>query len=313
MLKLPQELTYRSGKLSSSILSGIISSFADHALNFAPPPEESKISRPAPVQPSALTACVHTQESADKLKAKFAKSGKVDVLVNENVRGVKAGAIIILGVEPSVYADVLAEEGMRGALAGKILISVVGGVPIAKLKSAIYGVNASAKLDGEKQCQIVRVTPSTASAVRDSVSLIIQEGDEPYAPSALNPVYSLFLRVGSVKIWPGSLAGVGATLCASSPAFFSLMLEGAVDGAVELGIDRAEALGMAAAAMRGVAGLVTGGAEPEEVRRKVATSGGSTEAGLRVLEEGGARKLMSDAVKKTCTATAGLGDEKSKG
>lgn len=311
--KLSQKLTYASGKLSASILEGIISSFSDHALNFAPPPEESKISRPAPVQPSALTACVHHQESADKLAKKFAKSAKVSVLANENVRGVKEGAIIILGVEPSVYQDVLAEEGMRGALAGKILVSLVGGVSIAKLKSAIYGVNAAGKLDGAKQCQIVRVTPSTASAVRDSVTLVIQEGEELYPPSTLDPVYSLFLRVGSVKIWPESLAGVGGTLCASSPAFFSLMLEGAVDGAVELGVDRAEALSMAAAAMRGAAALVASGEEPEEVRRKVATPGGSTEAGLKVLEEGGARKLMIDAIKKTSTATGGLGDTKSEG
>lgn len=255
---------------------------------------------------------MHQQESADKLTAKFAKSGKVDVLANENVRGVKAGAIIVLGVEPNVYEDVLAEEGMRDALAGKILVSLVGGVTIAKLKSAIYGANAPAKNDSGKECQIIRVTPNTASAVRDSVSLIIQECDEHYPPSTLNPVYSLFLRVGSVKIWPDALAGVGATLCASSPAFFSLMLDGAVDGAVALGIDRAEALSMAAAAMRGVAALVDGGEEPEEVRRKVATPGGSTEAGLKVLEEGDARKLMCNAIKKTATATGGLGDKNSK-
>ncbi len=90
------------------------------------------------------------------------------------------------------------------------------------------------------------------------------------------------------------------------------MLDGAVDGAVALGIDRAEALSMAAAAMRGVAALVDGGEEPEEVRRKVATPGGSTEAGLKVLEEGDARKLMCNAIKKTATATGGLGDKNSK-
>lgn len=308
--RLPHGLTYALGKLSSSILEGIISSFSDHALNFAPPPEEGKISKPPPVQPSSLTACVHQQESADKLKEKFEKSGKVDVLANENVRGVKEGAIILLGVEPNLCEDVLAAEGMRDALANKILVSLVGGVSIAKLKKAIYGVNASAKLDKEKQCQIIRVTPSTASAVRDSVSLIIQEGDEHYPPSTLNPVYSLFMRVGSVKVWPDSLAGIGGSLCASSPAFFSLLLEGAVDTAVELGIERTEALNMAAAAMRGAAALITSGEEPSEVRRKIATPGGSTEAGLKVLEEGGAKDLVSQALKKTSTATGSLGDKK---
>jgi len=299
------------GKLSSAILEGIIASLSDHALRFAAPPQGSSITHPTPIQPSALIACVRQEHSATELTKKFAKSGKVQVFANENVRGVKEGAIIILGVEPSVYQDVLAEEGMREALAGKILVSLVGGVSISKLRAAIYGDNPLAVSSEEKQCQIVRVTPSTASAVRDSVSLIIEEGDEHYPSSTLDPVYSLFLRVGSVKIWRDSLSAAGATLSASSPAFFALALEGAVDGAVELGIDRVEALEMAAAAMRGAAALVTRGEEPSEVRRKVATPGGSTEAGLKLLEEkGDMRNVMKEAIVATATRVGGLGEKK---
>lgn len=136
---------------------------------------------------------------------------------------------------------------MRDALSGKTLVSILGGVSITKLKQAIYGENVLVEVDKEKQCQIIKVIPSTASAVRDSFTLIIEE-NEPYPPSTLDPVHSLFLRVGSVKLWPDTLGPVGATLSASSSAFFALMLEGAVDGAVDLGNDRAEAMQMAAAA-----------------------------------------------------------------
>lgn len=307
----PPPLIIPSGKLSSAILEGIIASLSDHALRFAPPPQESSITHPTPIQPSALIACVRQEQSAASLKEKLDKTGKVQVFTNENVRGVKEGAIVVLGVEPNVYEDVLAEEGMRDALAGKILVSVVGGVSIEKLRSAIYGSNPLAVSKDEKQCQIIRVTPNTASAVRDSVSLIIEEGREHYPPSTLNPVYSLFLRVGSVKIWPDSLSGAGATLAASSPAFFALALEGAVDGAIQLGVDRKEALSMAAGAMRGAAALVTAGEEPEEVRRKVATPGGSTEAGLKVLEEkGNVRDVMREAVIATATKIGGSGEKK---
>ena len=300
------------GNLGSAIVEGLIASLSDHALQFAPPPHGSSITRPSPIEPSKFIACVHTQTSSDRLRQKFKKSGKVQVLVNENVRGVKEGAIIVLGVEPNVYEDVLGEEGMRDALTGKILISLVGGVSISKLKTAIYGDNALAVLDKEKKCQIIRVTPSTASAVRDSVSLIIQEGDDEYPPSTLNPTYSLFLRIGTVKIWRDSLAAIGGTLCASSPAFFALVLEGAVDAAAGLGIERAEALQLAAAAMRGAAVLVTSGEEPSEVRRKIATPGGSTERGLKLLEERDAKNAMEEAIKATAGKTGELGDKKPK-
>ena len=237
------------------------------------------------------------EESATELNEKFSKSGKVQVLANENVRGVKEGAIIILGVEPSVYEEVLAEEGMREALAGKILVSVVAGISIPMLRSAIYGSNPLAVSSEEKQCEIIRVTPSTASAVRDSVSLVIEEGKEAYPPNVLDPVYSLFLRVGSVEIWQESLSSAATTLAASSAAFFALVLEGAVDGAVELGVERSDALAMAAIAMRGAAALIAKGDEPSEVRRKIATPGGNTEAGLKVLEKGDVKNAMKEAIK----------------
>ena len=313
ILGIPNTDSMLSGKLSTGILEGIIASLSDHALRFAPPPHGSSITHPTPIQPTTLTACVHKDQSAAELTAKFSKSGKVQVqvLANENVRGVKEGAIIILGVEPSVYEEVLAEEGMRDALAGKILVSLVGGVSISKLRSAIYGPNPLAVSSEEKQCEIIRVTPSTASAVRDSVTLVIEERKEPYPHSTLDPVYSLFLRVGSVKIWQDSLSSAGATLAASSAAFYALVLESAVDGAVDLGIDRAEALEMAAAAMRGAAALIANGDEPSEVRRKIATPGGSTEAGLKILEEKwDVKNAMKEAIKATATRVDSLGDKK---
>ena len=235
------------------------------------------------------------------------------MLANENVRGVKEGAIIILGVEPNVYESVLAEAGMRDALSGKILVSLVGGVSISQLKTAIYGsdVLKDGEAGAQKQCQIVRVTPSTASAVRDSYTLIVEENDEHYPPSAIDPVYSLFMRVGSVKLWPASLSSAGATLSASSPAFFALALEGAVKGAAELGVDKEDALQMAAAAMRGAAALISSGELPEEVRRKVATPGGSTERGLKLLEErGDLVNVMCDAVKVTAGRVDDMGGKK---
>ena len=298
------------GKLSSAILEGILDSLKDHVLRFAPPPHKDHITHPAPVLPTTLTACVHHEKSASELRDKFGKTGEVQVFANENVHGVKEGAIIILGVEPNVYGEVLGEEGMRDALAGKILVSVVGGVSISKLHSAIYGSNPVAIPAEEKQCQIIRVVPSTASAVRDSLSLIVEEGNQAYPPETLDPVYSLFLRVGSVKIWPASLAPAAATLCASVPAFFALALEGIVNGAVDLGIDRTTAIEMATAAMRGAAALVANGDDPSEVRRKIATPSGSTEAGLKLLEEKGELENMKEALKVCATKAGGLGKGK---
>lgn len=258
-----------------------------------------------------FTACVRQHHSAVLLQEKYG-AREVTVLTSENVRGVLKGDIIVLGVEPDIYEQVLTEPGMRDALDGKILISVLGDVSTKMLGDAIYSQPylAAEGLESERRCQIVRVLPSTAAAVRDSMSLIIEEKKDQYPPDLLNSVASLFKRVGTVRIWDDKLGPVGATMTASSNAFFALLLEGAVDGAVKLGVDRKEALQMAAAAMRGAANLIASGEDPSEVSRKVATPGGSTAVGLKYLEDGNVKGLMEEAILKTVEKAGGLGQKK---
>ena len=196
------------------------------------------------------------------------------VLADQNVLGVQRGDIIILGVEPSGYRSVLAEPGMLEALKGKTLVSIIGGVSVAKLYEALFHSSSATQEQREQHCHVMRVTPGTSAAVRESISLISEEPDRRYPPAVLNAVYSLFLRVGQVKIWPEHLQPVGATITAGGLAFLSVALEGLVEGAVREGVERTEAYRMAASCMLGLSRLVANGESPDEVRRKVATPGG---------------------------------------
>ena len=292
-------------------MDGIIFSLVHSPEHFNASTQTSKVvsslSEPNLV-PRNFVACVHSEGSAISLKKKY-DSADVTVLARENVRGVKQADLVILGVEPSVVREVLAEPGMRDALTSKILVSFVGGVSIRMLEEAIYGQGSPSKLesDARNRCQIIKVIPSTAAAVRGSFTLVIEEKGHPYPPQLLTKITSLFLRVGNVRKIPESIGHVGASLSASSPAFFALALEGAVDGAVELGMDRAAALEMAAAAMRGAADLIAHGESPDDVRRKIATPGGSTAVGLDLLEEAGAKQSMQQALVKTAMRVGGLG------
>lgn len=232
--------------MSSAVLEGILSSLWEPHERFIRPSQpfrtkddESTLGLIS-VVPEKILACVHQQRSADSLKEKFGPKG-VTVLANENVRGVEQAHMVVLGVEPSVFGEVLAEPGMRDALSGKFLISVVGGVSIQRLEAAIYGSGSRTEEDKERS-PIIRVIPSTAAAVRESFTLILEEKDHRYRPEFLISIYSLFSRIGTAKLQPDSHGHIAATLAASSPAFFASALEGAVNGAIELGMEREEAL-----------------------------------------------------------------------
>lgn len=232
------------------------------------------MSDPSVISPTSLIACVHHHSSAASLAHKFSNYQTVTALANQNVLGVQRGNIIILGVEPSVYRSVLAERGMREALKGKVLVSIVGGVSVAKLYDAIYHGSPMTLEEQQQHCHIMRVTPGVSAAVRESVSLISEESGRRHPPEILYAVYSLFMRVGQVKLWPEKLQAAGATITAGSLAFLSVALEGLVDSAVREGIEREEAFQMGASCMMGLSKLIASGESPMEVREKVATPGG---------------------------------------
>ena len=96
-------------------------------------------------------------------------------------------------------------------------------------------------------------------------------------------------------------------LCGSGPAFFALVLEAMADGAVAMGLPRAEAQLMAAQTMKGTAGLVLNGEHPAMVREKVSTPGGCTIGGLLVLEEGSLRGTVARGVREATVVASQLG------
>ena len=286
----PTTLTLHPGKLSSAILQGILDSLTNsNPTDFRPPSPipgttdtQSPPANPAIITPTSLTACVHRPSSAALLTAKFSHDPLVTVLADQNVLGAERGDVVILGVEPHAYRPVLAAPGMAAALRGKTLVSVVGGVPAAKLYGAIYhGTGEEEEEEGEgkgRRCHVVRVTAGTSAGVRESVSLIGEEPGRGHPPAPLNAVYSLFMRVGQVKMWPEHMQAVGATMTAGGLAFLSVAVEGLVEGAVREGVERGKAFQMAASCMVGLSKLIASGEAPGEVRNKVATPGGESSA-----------------------------------
>lgn len=101
---------------------------------------------------------------------------------------------------------------------------------------------------------------------------------------------------------------------ASSPAFFAALLEAVAHATTTSaqsggggGVGADEARAWAAGAMGGAAAMVAAGVRPAEVVRRVATAGGSTEAGLRVLGERGVAEAVEEAVRTTLRAAEKLG------
>ena len=260
---------------------------------------------------SRFITCVTRPASVKRIKNELSHlSESLTILQNENIRGVREADVILLGCKPYNLSNVLQEEGMKDALAGKLLISILAGVSVSQIEDTIYGPNSSKTLPADPaedgRCRIVRVMPNTAALIRESMT-VIATSDPPLPSHLHNLVAWMFNRIGRVVTLPPSQMDACTALCGSGPATFALVLEAIADGAVAMGVPRAEAQFMAAQTMRGASGLVLNGEHPALVREKVSTPGGCTIGGLLVLEEGGLRGTVARSVREATVVASQLG------
>jgi pyrroline-5-carboxylate reductase len=235
----------------------------------------------------------------------FHPAHSVTILQNSNVKGVQEADVVILGCKPYMVKDILSEPGIKEALSDKLLISICAGVPAEQIEGVLYP-GVSKQEFPESACRVVRVMPNTAAIVRESMSIIATT--TPPLPSEHSAVVEwIFTRIGRVVHLPPSMMDVSTALCGSGPAFLALMLESLTDGAVAMGLPRAEAQLMAAQTMRGTAGMVLSGDHPALIREKVSTPGGCTIGGLLVLEEGSIRGTVARSVREATVVAGELG------
>jgi pyrroline-5-carboxylate reductase len=91
-----------------------------------------------------------------------------------------------------------------------------------------------------------------------------------------------------------ALFAVASALTAAAPAFLYRFLDALAAAAEDMGLPAEQSAKLAAAMAEGASALAAGsGASPEELARRVASPGGTTEAGLRVLDsDEGLRALV---------------------
>ncbi|OIW33503.1 pyrroline-5-carboxylate reductase [Coniochaeta ligniaria NRRL 30616] len=298
------------GTMGISILSGILTSLQELSESGTSTPfsNEETPSR----LPSRFIACVRRPESAEKVASALGHFPALKIVQNENVPSAQQSEVVLLACKPSALSEVLNEEGMREALKGKLLISILPGVSVQQIEDTLYPrLTYADQLAGVKQldveCTVVRAMPNTASLVRASMTVVNTRTNPPLDAQTSALVGWIFRRIGDVVYLPPATMDAATALCGSGPAFFALMLEAAVDGAVAMGLPRAEAQRMAAQTMRGTAELVLNGEHPALLKDKVCTPGGCTIGGLLVLEEGRVRGTVARAVREATVVAGQLG------
>jgi pyrroline-5-carboxylate reductase len=206
-----------------------------------------------------------------------------------------ADAAVIAVKPPDVPAAVTAAVG---AGCSRVL-SIAAGVPLAALQTA-----------GGSSVAIVRAMPNTAALVGKGAAAIAPgptagEDDLAWAEEILGAVGTV-VRVGEAQL--DAVTG----LSGSGPAYLFLVAEALIDAGVLTGLPRPTAEALVHQLFVGAAALLSERGDAAGLRAMVTSPGGTTAAGLRVLEEHGVRSAMLEAVVAATLRSTELGNETKK-
>jgi pyrroline-5-carboxylate reductase len=194
-------------------------------------------------------------------------------------------ALVLLGVKPQKLAEVA--PALAPVLEPEtVLVSILAGTTLASLRSRFPAPRT-----------IVKAMPNLPVGIRAGVTgLHTDARSDPYA---VDQVERLMGALGRVERFEDeALFGVASALTAAAPAFLFRFIDALAAAAAELGLPGDQAQRLAAAMAEGSGALAArSGSSPEELARRVASPGGTTEAGLKVLDrEDGLRPLVTAAV-----------------
>jgi pyrroline-5-carboxylate reductase len=215
------------------------------------------------------------------------------VPADTNADAVAAADIVVLAVKPQILEAVV--DQVRPVLHDRLTISVAAGVSASRLESWL-----------DAPARVIRAMPNTPAFIGQGATAIARGAyahDEDVAAAE-----ALFNSVGRTVVVDEEHLDAITGLSGSGPAYIFLIIEAFADAGVKVGLSREVAQELATQTIAGSARLLQEtGEHPGRLKDRVTSPGGTAIAGLHVLEAGGLRTTIMDAVEAAARRAADLG------
>ena len=224
------------------------------------------------VDPSSIVICEALDDRRRQLVELFP-----GVAIADNV---PPSVAVVLAVKP---ADIPAAARAAALVGARRMLSIAAGVPTAAIEREVPGDVA-----------VVRAMPNTPALVGQGASAIAggamaTEDDLVWAERILGAV-GLVVRVDEDQL------DAVTALSGSGPAYIFLVAESLIAAGVRAGLSEDLATALTTQLLVGSSALLADRGDAAALRVMVTSPGGTTAAGLRVLDERDVRGAFADAV-----------------
>lgn len=191
--------------------------------------------------------------------------------------------VVVLAVKPQIMADVLADFSQ--VLDKQLIISVAAGLSTDSLTKMLNGYQ-----------NIVRAMPNTPAMVQAGATGL-------YATDSIDEqekqLATELMGASGLVIWVDDEEQLHAVtaVSGSAPAYFFYFIESVIQGGIDLGLSQEQASALAMQTALGAAKMsISSDDTPEQLRRKVMSPGGTTEAAVHSLQADKINELIGKAM-----------------
>ena len=220
----------------------------------------------------------------DERRKLFAKRFNVDV-TNDNRAAVNASYIILIAVKPQQFketcqefADLITEE--------HVVISIMAGVSTKTIETQFPNIKA----------RVVRAMPNLAMHVGAGMAGLV--AGQHATEADLLRAQRVFESGGRALVFRDeSMLDAVTAVSGTGPAYFYYFCEAIIRAGEKAGLTHQEATLLATQTCLGAAKMMIETPDsPEELRKKVMSPGGTTEAAINSMLQGDVQKRVEEAV-----------------
>lgn len=210
-------------------------------------------------------------------------------------QNIQEADIIILAFKPQNLPEaiVMYQEHIQP---GQLIISILAGINVASLEQAFPAAAG-----------IIRTMPNLALGIGESATAFCRSKNTSDAQAAL--AVEIFSHLGIILEVEEDKMEIVTALSGSGPGYIYYLAEAMVEGGCALGLEKEKTLALAVQTFAGAALLLKeSGAEPREMRRRISSAKGTTEAGINTMEAQGFYKAVLEGMKAAYQRTHELGE-----
>lgn len=191
--------------------------------------------------------------------------------------------VVVLAVKPQIMSTVVADFSQ--VLDKQLIISVAAGLSTDSLIKMLNGYQ-----------NIVRAMPNTPAMVQAGATGL-------YATDSIDEqekqLATELMEASGLVIWVDDEEQLHAVtaVSGSAPAYFFYFIESVIQGGIDLGLSQEQASALAMQTALGAAKMsISSDDTPEQLRRKVMSPGGTTEAAVHSLQADKVNELIGKAM-----------------